>query len=85
MDIIYSQRSKDRLEDLEEEKQQRIVSKLEEAKDFPDHFLELLKGTHYYKLRVGKLRVIIDWDKSKDELFVSTLGHRKNIYESIDE
>jgi len=56
----------------------RIVRKLTVAKENPFHFLERLQNDQCYKLRVGNYRIIIDILGS--ELFVRSLGHRRDIY-----
>lgn len=57
------------------------MSKLRDITDFPDHFLTRLSGSEYYRLRVGDYRVIIDWRKDDEELFVREIGHRRNVYD----
>lgn len=80
MEVKFSQKAEKKFKELEKQKQQRIISKLEEAKKYPKHHLKSLTGTTAYSLRAGDLRVIIDW-KEEDKLFILTLGHRKNIYD----
>ena len=57
------------------------MNKLDEITDFPEHYLKRLSGAPYYRLRVGDYRVIIDWRKDDEELFVRDIGHRRNIYD----
>ncbi|MBN1390149.1 MAG: type II toxin-antitoxin system RelE/ParE family toxin [Candidatus Thermoplasmatota archaeon] len=40
-----------------------------------------MKGIPYFSLKIGDYRVIIDWRREQDILWVVTVGHRKNIYE----
>lgn len=61
-DIVYSERAAEQIEKLENEIGNRVLKKLEEAAEWPDHFLEPLKGG-LYKLRVGDYRAIIKWEK----------------------
>lgn len=79
--VELSERARERLADLDAEPRDRIRKKLHEIQDWPDHFLEPLKGTDAYKLRVGDFRVIIDWDRDDETLYVLTLGHRRNVYD----
>lgn len=80
-DVHLSERARDRLEDLDAEPRDRIKKKLESIRDWPDHFLEPMSGADASKLRVGDYRVIIDWDRDEDTLYVLTLGHRRNVYD----
>lgn len=43
--------------------------------------LEPLSGYPYYKLRVGDYRVLIDWDRETDTLYVGAVAHRRNVYD----
>ena len=61
--------------------QERLVKKLDEAKDWTAHRLEKLSGYPYYKLRAGDYRAIITWDQADDILIVEAVGHRRNIYD----
>ena len=80
-EVEYSQQAAGQLEDLEPEVAERIVSKLDEVSDFPDHFLRRLKNSPYYRLRVGDYRAEIDWRREEDVLFVRRVGHRDGFYE----
>ena len=80
-EVKFTDPAKDQLSKLEKGVRSRIYDKLEDSKDWPDHFLERLKGYPYHKLRVGDYRVIIDWIKDRDQLYVIAVGHRKNIYD----
>lgn len=79
--VQVSERAADWLGDAESEVRERILSKLEDAGDFPDHFLKRLRGRDEYRLRVGDYRVIIDWRRDDDVLFVREIGHRRNVYD----
>jgi len=80
-DVLVSERASDWLCDAEPDVSQRIRNKLHDISDFPEHYLERLSGSPYYRLRVGDYRVIIDWDKDADELFVRRIGKREGMYE----
>lgn len=79
-DIQITDKAIEELDKLEEEVSDRILQKLNEIQDWPEHYLERLQGYAYYKLRVGDYRVIVDWDKEENIIYVRTVGHRKNIY-----
>ncbi|MEA1992833.1 MAG: type II toxin-antitoxin system RelE/ParE family toxin [Euryarchaeota archaeon] len=82
VEVYFTNPAKDQLASLEKKVRVRIYSKLEEIKDWPEHFLKPLTGYPYFRLRVGDYRVIIDWHKDRDQLWVVAVGHRKNIYEN---
>lgn len=82
--LTYSERAAEWLRDAEPDVQEQVVNRLEQAVDFPDHFLKPMKGTPYYILRAGDYRAIIDWrreEDAEDELFVRKVGHRDGIYD----
>ena len=81
VEILFTDPALDQLLNLEKEIRQRITAKLKDIKEWPDHYLKPLKGIPYFSLRIGDYRVIIDWRKERDELWVVAVGHRKNIYE----
>ena len=39
-----------------------------------------MKGSQYYRLRVGEYRVIYELDISGNTVFLLTVGHRREIY-----
>ena len=61
--------------------QERLLWKLDEAKDWTFHRLEKLTGHPYYKLRAGDYRAIIAWNREDGRLIVEAVGHRRNIYD----
>ncbi|WP_210424111.1 type II toxin-antitoxin system RelE family toxin [Halorussus ruber] len=62
---------------------ERIISKLEEVADFPDHFLDSLTNFPGYKLRVGDFRVIVDWEVAHETIYVVTVLRRKHDYREL--
>lgn len=80
-EVVVSERAADWLRDAESDVRDRILNKLHEAADFPDHYLTRLSGSAYYRLRVGDYRAIVDWQKNDNELFVRKVGHRRNVYD----
>jgi mRNA interferase RelE/StbE len=80
-EVVVSDDAADWLRDAEPDVRDRIVSKLDDITDFPEHYLKRLRGAPYHRLRVGDYRVIIDWRKDDEELFVREIGHRRNVYD----
>lgn len=81
-EINYSERAADWLRDAEPDVQEQLLKRIEQAKDFPDHFLTQPKGSEYYKFRAGDYHAVIDWQRNKgpEMLFVRDINHRSNIY-----
>ena len=52
-EVEWTPKALDLLEGLETEPQERLINKLDEAKDWTSHRLEKLAGYPYYKLRAG--------------------------------
>ena len=71
------------LEQFETDDAERIINKLEEIEDFPNHFLDRLKNHPGYKLRVGDFRVLIDWDKDDEMLYAIDTFERKKEYREL--
>lgn len=68
---------------LPKELGKRIYDKIISSKQDPFHFFERLEGRKDYKLRVGDYRVIADIDQNKGLIWITLIGHRKNIYQKI--
>jgi mRNA interferase RelE/StbE len=73
-------RAKKSLRKLSSEDISSILKKLHAIKEDPFRFLDRLKGSKLWKLRVGDLRVIIHIDTGKSSLYALEIGHRKSIY-----
>lgn len=80
-EILFTDPALDQLKGLEKGIRKRILSKLKDIKQWPDHHMKPLKGVPYFSLRIGDYRAIIDWRRDRDELWVVAVGHRRNIYE----
>jgi mRNA interferase RelE/StbE len=72
------------LERLEPEIAERVVRKVDEAIAFPFHFLEMLKGYPYYKLRIGNYRAVIAVYREEEVLEVILVDHRDKVYQKLD-
>ena len=62
---------------------ERIINKLEDIGDFPDHFLDRLKNHPGYKLRVGDFRVLIDRDEDSETLYAIDAFEREKEYREL--
>ena len=82
-DVVLTATVLETLEQFETHDAERIINKLEEIEDFPDHFLDRLKNHPGYKLRVGDFRVLIDWDKDNEMLYAIDAFERKKEYREL--
>jgi mRNA interferase RelE/StbE len=82
-DVEYSSRAVEWIEGAEPDAREQVRKKLEQAADFPDHFLKRLSNSPYYRLRAGDYRAVVDWRRDDDPevLFVREIGHRDGFYE----
>ncbi|MDZ7689426.1 MAG: type II toxin-antitoxin system RelE/ParE family toxin [Halobacteriales archaeon] len=79
-DVHVAENVLDRIENLDEHEKERVKSKIFDAGDKPDHYLKPLTGDEGYRIRVGDYRVIVEWDKNDDVLYVTDFGKRDGIY-----
>lgn len=80
-DVEFTSQAEEHLANLETEPRERILKKLDEAREWTDHRLDPLSGWPYYKLRAGDYRAIITWDREDDVLVVEAVAHRRNVYD----
>lgn len=78
MKIIWTKQAKKDLEKLETDLTDRIIGKIEDAADFPAHYLSPMTGYDLHNIRVGNYRAIIK--KEEDRMAIITVGHRKHVY-----
>ncbi|MFP8890811.1 type II toxin-antitoxin system RelE family toxin [Natrialbaceae archaeon A-CW2] len=71
------------VEQFETEDAKRVINKLEDIGDFPNHFLDRLKNHPGYKLRVGDFRVLVDWDKDNEMIYAIDVFERKKEYREL--
>tara|TARA_Y100000310_G_C20501484_1_gene724219 strand:- start:608 stop:871 length:264 start_codon:yes stop_codon:yes gene_type:complete len=81
--IIFDPEALSFLEKAEKDIARRIWNKLTSTKENPHRFFEKLSGRSDFKLRVGDYRVVADIDTTSEKIFVSLIGHRKNVYKNI--
>jgi len=82
-ELEYTEAIQESLEELETEDARRVIRKLDDILDFPDHFLDRLQNHPGYKLRVGDFRVLLDWDKDEETLYAIDVFERKNEYREL--
>ncbi len=82
--ITFDEDAIEFLNKLPKELKERIFNKIISTKDNPFHYFERLTTRLDYKFRVGDYRIIADIDQSEEKITITTIGHRKNIYQNLD-
>ena len=82
-EIIWTNRSKKDLKLIDKKATARIIEKIEMLEGKETVFLEKLKGTHYYKYRIGNYRILIEKFPATKKLFIMRARHRKKVYKGI--
>ena len=83
MKIIIQPSAKKDLMDLIPKTIAEILRKLNSISENPLRFIERLKNTSLWKLRIGDYRAILYINTGKEEMHVLKIGQRKNIYKRI--
>ena len=65
---------------LSSDDQHRIISVLERIRIRPHSFALRLSGSKAYRVRVGKLRIIIDILEKEQRILVLKIGNRETVY-----
>lgn len=81
--VIWTEKALKNLKQLPRETAARIVAAVERTRANPLGHLHPLRGSPYFKLRVGNYRVILDLRKETMIVYVIKVGKRENIYDKI--
>jgi mRNA-degrading endonuclease RelE of RelBE toxin-antitoxin system len=65
---------------LNKENQKRVIAVLERIRVRPHQFAMRLSGSKAYRVRAGKLRIIIDILEENKTIVVLKIGNRENVY-----
>ena len=84
-EAVFDPEALDFLEKSEKQLAKRIWDKIMSAKENPHHFFERLAERKDYKLRIGDYRAIADIDDSRKKIEIILIGHRKNVYQHIQD
>ncbi len=82
-EIIWTERAKKDLKNIEKVVCERIINKVYSASESDNLFLEKIKNQQYHKIRIGNYRIIVQRVLSTKTLIVLRVGHRKNIHKKI--
>lgn len=78
--ISLSKEAEQILSKLDNQAEERVRKEIKKLRRNPYYFGKSLKGTKFWSLRVGDYGVLYLIDKSKNEVIIATLGHRRKIY-----
>lgn len=81
--VIWTEKALKNLRRLPRESAARIVMAVEKIRENPEEHLQHLRGSPYFKLRVGRYRVILDLRKKLLIVYVIKVGKRENVYDNI--
>ena len=82
-EVIVSKSAQKSFSQLPQVMQERVLGVLERISLRPYAFVRKLAGSHAYRLRVGKYRLILDINEKANRIEVLLIGNRENIYEKI--
>ena len=78
--IDFTDTAKKHFSKLEPIMQERVTKALERIRIRPEAHITKLVGNDSYRLRVGDYRLILEIDLPGLIIYVTKIGHRKNIY-----
>jgi mRNA interferase RelE/StbE len=61
----------------------RIMERLRDLKDNPERVGKVLRHSNFWSLRVGDFRAIYEIDRTRRQVIVLFVGHRKKIYDDF--
>ncbi|MEK6931622.1 MAG: type II toxin-antitoxin system RelE/ParE family toxin [Thermoproteota archaeon] len=78
--VIWSEKSVKQLEKIDKKDAQKIYDSVLECVEEPFRVVIRLTNSPFYRMRVGKYRVILDLQQNKMIIFVVESDHRSQIY-----
>ena len=78
--VIWSEKSVKQLEKIDKKDAQKIYDSVLECVEEPFRVVIRLTNSPFYRMRVGKYRVILDLQQNKMIIFVVEYDHRGQIY-----
>lgn len=78
---IYSPKFDQRFFDLPKDKPEKIQKRIDElGLNLRKFKHQRLQGVDVFKLRIGDFRVIYEFNIERNELFLLTMGNRRDVY-----
>jgi mRNA interferase RelE/StbE len=71
------------LEKLDANTKARIKEALKELAGNPEKVGKQLKLSDFWSLRIGDYRAVYEIDRNKNQVVVTFIGHRKNVYDDF--
>jgi len=78
--VTFSDLSLKQLKRLDKAAQSRIIATINRCRVRPHSYVKKLVDSPYYRLRVGKYRVILNIMNNELMIFVIGIKHRKDVY-----
>ncbi|GDY15862.1 hypothetical protein LBMAG54_07180 [Nitrosopumilaceae archaeon] len=78
--VVWSEKSVKQLEKIDKKDAQKIYDSVLECVEEPFRVVIRLTNSPFYRMRVGKYRVILDLQQNKMIIFVIESDHRGQIY-----
>lgn len=78
--VVWSEKSVKQLEKIDKKDAQKIYDSILECVEEPFRVVIRLTNSPFYRMRVGKYRVILDLQQNKMIIFVVESDHRGQIY-----
>lgn len=76
-ELKFDERALASIEKFPKEVKERVVKKLQKAKEDPHHYFEKLSSRGEYKLRIGEYRIIADINDKEIVILVLYADHRR--------
>ena len=83
MNVIIQPNAKKDLRKLSKKTIEIVLKKLNSIRENPLNYIERLKGSSLWKLRIGDYRAILYLKTKNNRIYVLKIGHRKNIYKRL--
>jgi len=81
--VLLHPKAAKELEKIEDTGKARIMEKLRDLKDNPERVGKVLRHSNFWSLRVGDYRAIYEIDRTRRQVIVLFVGHRKKVYDDF--
>ena len=78
--VVYSAKAQKDLDRIDAGIAKRVILLMDEVASNPYGLLERMRGSPFYKLRIGQYRVVVDMVGHKSVLHVAKVKHRSQAY-----
>jgi mRNA interferase RelE/StbE len=81
--VLLHPKAAKELERIGDATKARIMERLRDLKDNPERVGKVLRHSNFWSLRVGDYRAIYEIDRTRSQVIVLFVGHRKNVYDDF--